>query len=162
MLQDAAEVVYGYRGRRLRYVLEGDEESEGEGEVEIAGFIIAGRYFRLGGVRVADPDRCRRCGECCRSIGRSIRASPSDIERWIREGREDILTLLEMHEEDGELVTSGELLLGDSKGRCVFLEEGREGSLCRIHPTKPEVCAEYPLNLGGVCRGGVDFREQSP
>ncbi|NOZ82785.1 MAG: YkgJ family cysteine cluster protein, partial [Euryarchaeota archaeon] len=131
-------------------------------EFEIAGLVIAGRFFRLGRARVASPEKCRRCGECCRTIGRSIRVSPSDIERWIAEGRDEILALLDIREEGGELLTGGELRLGDERGRCVFLEDSQDGSICRIHETKPEVCAEYPLNCGSVCKGGVDFREQSP
>ncbi len=155
-------IVYSYKGKVLKYVLPPPREEvqeDGEiGEVEIAGLVIAGRFFRLGR-RVASADKCRRCGRCCLTLGRRIQASPSDIERWIREGREEVLQHLKIEEREDALVTDGTLEIGDKSGRCIFLTEKNGVYVCAIHETKPEVCQEYPLNVGGVCKGGVDFRE---
>ncbi len=153
-MQAEEGVVYSYRGRKLVYLPE-DGGKGGEGEAEVLGLVIAGRFFRLGKPRVADPALCRRCGECCMSVSK-VRATPADIQRWIEEEREEVLSRLRITEREGVLVTDGTLRLGDSG--CSFLEAGAEGYACRIHDTKPEVCAEYPLNVGGVCRAGVDFR----
>ncbi|NOZ58095.1 MAG: YkgJ family cysteine cluster protein [Euryarchaeota archaeon] len=156
------DILYSYRGRTLKYVLPPPQEEVGEGdelsEVEVAGLVIAGRFFRLGS-RSAEADKCRRCGECCLTLGSRIQASPGDVERWIREGREEVLRRLRIEEKDGELITDGTLEIGDGQGRCIFLREAEGAYACAIHETKPEVCREYPLNVGGVCRGGVDFRE---
>ncbi len=155
-------IVYSYRGRTLKYVLPPPQEEEGEGEelgeIEIAGLVIAGRFFRLGR-KVAEAEKCRRCGECCLTLGSRIQASPSDVERWIREGREEVLRHLRIEEANGELITDGTLEIGDERGKCVFLRKAESAYACAIHETKPEVCQEYPLNVGGVCKGGVDFRE---
>ncbi|WP_457555024.1 YkgJ family cysteine cluster protein [Candidatus Pyrohabitans sp.] len=156
------DIVYSYRGRALKYVLPPPQEEGGEGEelgeVEIAGLVIAGKFFRLGR-KVAEAEKCRRCGECCLTLGRKIQASPGDIERWIREGNEKVLRRLKMKEHKGELITDGTLEIGDDRGRCVFLTRVSNTYACSIHETKPEVCQEYPLNVGGVCKAGVDFRE---
>ncbi|WP_456475627.1 YkgJ family cysteine cluster protein [Candidatus Pyrohabitans sp.] len=156
-MEDA--VLYSLRGKTLRYILPPPEEQEGEGdadlsEVDVAGLVIAGRFFRLG-KRVASPEKCRRCGRCCLTLGRAIKASPGDLERWIREGREDVLLYLKLEEDGDALVTDGTLEIGDESGRCVFLIKDGNVYACAIHETKPEVCAEYPLNVGGVCKGGV-------
>jgi Fe-S-cluster containining protein len=156
-------ILYSYGGRTLKYILSPpqDEEEEGNadlGEVEVAGLVIAGRFFRLG-KKVASAEKCRRCGECCLTLGSKIQASPSDVERWIREGREEVLRYLKMEENGGALITDGTLEMGDESGRCVFLTKIDGAYACAIHKTKPEVCQEYPLNVGGVCKGRVDFRE---
>jgi Fe-S-cluster containining protein len=160
MEEDA--ILYSYGGRTLKYILPPPQDGEDEGnadlgEVEVAGLVIAGRFFRLGR-KVADAERCRRCGECCLTLGSGIQASPSDVERWIREGRQEVLRYLRMEEAKGELITDGTLEIGDEHGRCVFLIRDHNAYACAIHETKPEVCREYPLNVGGVCKGGVDFR----
>lgn len=158
-------IYFEYRGRKLKYTLfpsdkesQKNQEGEGLGEAEIAGLTIAGRFFRLG-KKVANPEKCLRCGKCCLSIGKSIQASPSDVQRWLDEGREEVLQHLEMKEEDGTLTTDGNLYLGDELGRCIFLISSGEKHACSIHSTRPEVCREYPLNIGGVCKNGVDFRD---
>lgn len=160
------DITFKYRGKTLRYLFEwesgeseeAEESAEGSlGDVEIQGFVIAGKFFRLGR-KVASPEKCRRCGKCCLTVG-EIQALPSDIERWISQGREEILSRLEVEERDRELVTFGRLKLGDSTKRCVFLQKDGEGYKCAIHNTKPEVCLEYPLNVGGICKAGIDFRD---
>ena len=156
-------VLYSLRGKTLRYILPPPEEQEGEGdadlsEVDVAGLVIAGRFFRLGR-RVASAEKCRRCGRCCLTLRRAIKASPGDVERWICEGREEVLLYLKVEEDGDAIVTDGTLEIGDESGRCVFLIKDGNVYACAIHDTKPEVCSEYPLNVGGVCKGGVDFRE---
>ena len=35
---------------------------------------------------------CLCCGECCKSFGGHLHAYQHDLERWQREGREDLLS----------------------------------------------------------------------
>ncbi len=157
------DITFNYRGKPLKYKFEWEEAEEAEedsseagfGDVEIQGFVIAGRFFRLGR-KVASPEKCRRCGKCCLTVG-EIQALPSDIERWISQGRDDILGRLEIIEDRGELITYGKLKLGNPA--CIFLEKWKNEYICKIHNTKPEICLEYPLNVGGICKAGVDFRD---
>lgn len=154
-------IFFDCRGERLKYVfrspaIEGGSDY-GLGEVEVAGLVIAGRFFPLGR-KTADPQRCQRCGRCCSTLGKSIQASPSDIKRWIEGQREDLLGLLNTFREGGTLTTDGTLYLGEGD-RCRFLGRDGDSYSCSIHGTRPEVCREYPLNVGGVCKNGVDFRE---
>ncbi len=155
-------ILYSYRGKTLKYIMTESEEEEEESqaniqEAEIAGLIIAGKFFRLG-KKTASSEKCRRCGECCLTVGRAIHASPEDIERWIEENREDILKHLKIRKEGSSLITDGTLEIGDTVGRCIFLRKAEKGYQCTIHETKPEVCEEYPMNVGGICKNNIDFR----
>lgn len=87
---------------------------------------------------------CRQCGECCRRY--SINICYSDIDRWLEEGRVDILTEVAWirsktnpGKDDGFYFARTTLKEHEP---CTFLNlEGR----CDIYPTRPLACRDWPL-----------------
>jgi Fe-S-cluster containining protein len=77
-----------------------------------------------------------------------IGASPEDLARWEKEGRQDLLGMAKiMHNRRGEIV-GAELWFDPKTGRelmyCPWLR--REGSgkcTCLIRGTRPSICREY-------------------
>jgi len=102
---------------------------------------------------------CRSCGFCCESYGGYLHASPGDIERWRRLGREDLLALVNAF---------GWIWIDPAHGRrgdpCPFLQRDAEDkALCAIHEIKPDMCREYPsLDHGRHCVRGIYIPRQSP
>ncbi len=87
---------------------------------------------------------CRRCGECCRKFGFGLTFTPEDLERWRREGREDILRHVRTgpeHEGWGEGWVDPET--GEFLQNCPFFVELGNGGLCSIHETKPKICRDF-------------------
>ncbi len=93
---------------------------------------------------------CKNCGKCCIEMGWKIFATPDDIVRWIKEGRQDILKHVLVYEYydilHGYVFEGGEVWFdenGRKLERCPFIKE-RDGKIyCRIHETKPQQCREY-------------------
>ena len=98
------------------------------------------------------PPRCLCCGRCCESFGGHLQASSSDLERWRRLGREDLLA---------RVSSIGWLWIDPRTGKleddCPFLERtGPETALCAIQDVKPDICRDYPtLAHGRQCLRGV-------
>lgn len=93
---------------------------------------------------------CQQCGECCKKYAGTLKASVEDIERWKREGREDILEYVYVFEFDG-IIIGGDLWFDPKTGEeiigtCPFLKKSKGKFICLIHDTKPTVCKEYPFN----------------
>ncbi len=96
--------------------------------------------------------RCKRCGHCCIELETaSLPCSKDDYRRWKNEGREDILAWV------GAIAPGGTILMlemwvnpetGRTPRHCPWVgQESRDGAYtCRIHKTKPLVCAEYPVS----------------
>ena len=78
---------------------------------------------------------CQHCGACCK-VDTNILAL-SDIKRWKREGREDILKHVR--------IVSGYYPAGFKEEKCPFYDETKEMK-CLIEDTKPAVCRQFPLN----------------
>ena len=80
---------------------------------------------------------CKRCGLCCQAHI-ALLAHTEDLERWRRQGRTDILRVVqaETHETDG---------MGDSDlmGPCPFLLRQGETCTCTIYETRPMVCRAF-------------------
>ena len=96
--------------------------------------------------------RCACCGNCCEAFGGHLNASKQDLERWQREGREDLLSRVNRL---GWIwvdpVTKERIEL------CPFIHKlDAERSVCAINDTKPAICRDYPtLAHGRRClRGG--------
>ena len=85
----------------------------------------------------ADGVPCQRCGLCCQAHV-ALLAHPEDIQRWRREGRSDILRVVEAETQE----TDG---MGDSAmvAPCPYLErlEGEWG--CAIYATRPLACQAF-------------------
>ena len=93
---------------------------------------------------------CVSCGECCKSFGWHLNASKTDLDRWRREGREDLLSSVNrlgwiwMDPQTGEPLET-----------CPFLVRDETKGLCSIHETKPAMCRDYPtLAHGHRCLRG--------
>lgn len=96
--------------------------------------------------------RCLCCGACCESFGGHLNASKYDLERWQREGREDLLCRVNRL---GWIWVDPDTKQPEK--RCPFLERKvGETALCLINETKPDMCRSYPtLAHGSRCLRGV-------
>ena len=91
---------------------------------------------------------CLRCGTCCMAdmIGE---ADAEDLERWKREGRDDILRVYR------DALWVGDHFLSVTTGMtihdCPFLDF-REGSFaCTIYGTRPRVCRNFEPGSSAIC-----------
>jgi len=73
-----------------------------------------------------------------------LEATPLDIARWRRDGRDDILARVQI---GGSGAEGGLLWIGSDGSRarqCPFLEQKKDGLFyCGIHEAKPEVCTAH-------------------
>jgi Fe-S-cluster containining protein len=80
---------------------------------------------------------CKRCGNCCREMG--IALTYTDITRWGREGRQDILTRVKYYK------NKNVFFLAKKKSSCPFLiDDGNRITSCSIYTTRPRVCKDLP------------------
>ena len=103
--------------------------------------------------------KCVQCGHCCLDLPDAYQTSAldSDIRRWKRENRTDILERIDtfgglndiwINPKTGELVS-----------RCPWLRKlpKKNKFICRIHETKPEHCRNFPKSkrhaLDNGCKG---------
>ncbi len=95
---------------------------------------------------------CRRCGHCCLNLVDAYRGcvSDADLERWRKEGRDDILAWISTLD-----LGHGNLLhlawidpqTQEEVDRCPWLVDvGAQGFLCGINDVKPQFCRDYPEN----------------
>ena len=88
---------------------------------------------------------CLRCSWCCKNV--NINVSYSDILRWSKENRLDILNEISYidHEDKnkrGFYITETVLA---PKRACPFLKDIDSLPTCSIHDTEPRACKEFPL-----------------
>jgi len=88
--------------------------------------------------------RCACCGTCCAAFGGHLNASREDLERWQREGREDLLSRINRL---GWIWMDPQT--GQPEGTCPFLGRSGAETFCRIHDTKPAMCRGYPTLAHG-------------
>ncbi len=92
---------------------------------------------------------CRRCGNCCH-VDMIAYAVESDIERWRRENRFDILSRIQ----GNEIVWSGDTIVS-ARGRhlasCVYLNRDGESFSCDIYETRPRVCRDFAPGSSQLC-----------
>jgi len=93
---------------------------------------------------------CKRCGNCCKTYLFAY-VTDEDMERWKREGREDILHILE----NQAPVWAGDRLISSRTGQaldsCPFLTWDGKLATCTIHETRPAVCREYVPGSNELC-----------
>jgi Fe-S-cluster containining protein len=86
--------------------------------------------------------KCRQCGWCCRNV--VINVSHSDIQRWLRGRRKDILDEVSFIDNYPKQGTGGFYIRTTAfnpKQPCPFhCDEG-----CSIYETRPIACRDYPL-----------------
>jgi len=101
---------------------------------------------------------CTGCGKCCidSNYMRNLPATKSDIRRWRKEERGDILEYV-------DFVGQGEYYLwvkdGVESSRCPFVrkDRGKPTYHCTIHDTRPEACRGYPLTAGQMVKLGCEI-----
>ena len=95
--------------------------------------------------------KCKQCGNCCLNLRDAFEtcASEDDIQRWEKEGRDDILAWVDpipLGEEHFVYDIWISPTTGDDVPRCPWLRKlpKKNKYICRIHDTKPVHCREYP------------------
>ena len=100
---------------------------------------------------------CMRCGKCCLTDLIAY-VTEEDRNRWTRDGRTDILHILE--KEHG--MWAGDRLVSRDDGRLLqgcpfFIWDGALGT-CAIYETRPRVCKDYVPGSSEFCphyNGGI-------
>ena len=90
---------------------------------------------------------CVRCGKCCERYGDHIELDFSDVKRWLRQGRHDILRKMDprMPEEGWLNPRTGDPYYN---GKCPWLKRDISGRcLCLIQDTKPKTCSGFPFSV---------------
>lgn len=77
--------------------------------------------------------------------------TPEDLGRWAREGRKDILHIME----NEHAVWLGDHFVSSLTGRpiygCPFLEVTGRVTACSIHLTRPLACRDYRPGSSEIC-----------
>jgi Fe-S-cluster containining protein len=104
-------------------------------------------------MKINDPlsqERCRRCGKCCLADFNAY-VRDEDILRWKRDGRQDILSVIE----NEHAIWMGDHLICADNGRylhgCPFLIWEGACSSCTIYETRPAVCRNYAAASSEIC-----------
>ncbi len=103
-----------------------------------------------GGVKVHEATPCKRCGKCCLADMIAY-TEQEDIDRWKREGRKDILHIIE----NEHAIWVGDHLISSEDGRyihgCPFLKWEGDLCSCTIYETRPRVCRDYEPGSSELC-----------
>lgn len=93
---------------------------------------------------------CRRCGKCCLADMIAY-VTAEDLSRWEREGRKDILHIIE----NEQAVWLGDHFISGRTGRpiygCPFIEIEDGLFSCSIYETRPQVCRDYRPGSSKIC-----------
>jgi Fe-S-cluster containining protein len=114
--------------------------------------------------------KCRRCGNCCKTIGADMDVENSDIQRWLDKEAWDILQWVDVITIDGNRIHGDDWMLhlgenvneinpvmadvwispktGDVAGRCPFLRKVVHEDIyeCSIEDMKPVACKAFPTS----------------
>jgi Fe-S-cluster containining protein len=95
-------------------------------------------------------ERCHCCGKCCLADFIAY-VREEDILRWKREGRTDILSVIE----NEHAMWAGDHLISADNGRylhgCPFLMWVKDHSACSIYETRPSVCRNFTPASSEIC-----------
>ena len=96
---------------------------------------------------------CRRCGNCCH-VDVAAYVSPEDIERWEKEGRQDILAHVRDNDvswsDDGFVNRFGSVI-NTCLMSCVYLQWQGSVAACGIHETRTAVCRKFVPGSSNLC-----------
>jgi Fe-S-cluster containining protein len=87
---------------------------------------------------------CKRCGVCCQAHI-ALLTRPEDIQRWRRQGRADILRVVEAETQDTDGMGDNALM-----APCPYLEWEGCKRACAIYDTRPLTCRAFRPG-SGVC-----------
>jgi len=112
-----------------------------------------------------DKFECLTCGRCCKRTewitNIDLRLVWEDIERWRKEGRDDILKYVYVYEGLGGDFFDKKTFKRFSK--CPFLKKEGKIYSCSIHETKPRGCKLFPFYFDnqGTCENcGATVKEE--
>ncbi|MBN1380988.1 MAG: YkgJ family cysteine cluster protein [Deltaproteobacteria bacterium] len=96
------------------------------------------------------PKTCKRCGKCCLADANAY-ITDEDRKRWKKEGRTDILQMLERE----HAIWAGDHLISSENGRylhgCIFLAYENNQYVCKIYETRPKTCRDYEPGSSEIC-----------
>lgn len=95
--------------------------------------------------------RCLCCVQCCEFFGGHLQASEHDLQRWHREGRDDLLMRVNRLGWIWVDPVTKQLL-----ERCPHIKKTANDTFeCAIYTTRPDICRDYPtLAHGKRCLHG--------
>lgn len=92
--------------------------------------------------------KCKKCGWCCRNT--NVNISYSDVMRWKREKRYDILSAVSFMDFGKNDKRSGFYFIDTLKKRkdgtkktCLYFRDTPPA--CKIYVTRPRSCRDFPL-----------------
>ena len=104
------------------------------------------RFYQAKDMARIASAHCEGCGECCRSMGESIRLDPLDVhELTLHLGRSfsDLLeTAIGLHAEEGVILPHLLMKQEQNEEACFFLDKNGR---CQIHEFRPGLCRLFPL-----------------
>jgi Fe-S-cluster containining protein len=135
--------------KRIQKLKESTDDPEMKAVCDMAEYYRRSKRVSDRKPRLRTPFECKQCGKCCLKAGNCLQATQSDIDRWEEQGRDDIL----------ELAWSGDLWVDyehKEAMRCPWLRKlpSKDKYICRIHDTKPDECAGYPVSKAQALRHG--------
>lgn len=96
---------------------------------------------------------CRRCGNCCH-VDVAAYVTLEDIQRWQKEGRQDILA----HVYDNDVALSGGGVVNRFGSNirtclmsCVYLKWHGSLASCEIYETRTKVCRSFVPGSSDLC-----------
>lgn len=96
-------------------------------------------------VQLKSKFNCKRCGWCCEN--KVINIAASDLMRWKKEGRKDILKEISWIHNYPRDNTGGFYIAQTAfnpKQACPFLKYDDNLSSCFIYQTRPRCCRNFP------------------
>jgi len=93
---------------------------------------------------------CNRCGTCCLAHLFAY-VTADDEARWRREGRADILEVVDAAATfwAGDRIVSR--IDGQSAAACPFLIRHDDHCACAIYDTRPQVCRDFRPGSSRIC-----------
>ena len=139
---------------RLRFIMA--SQAVGKDEYEIIRHFVEDLYqheylllIKAGPIR-GEATECLRCGKCCLTDFIAY-TTEEDMERWRREGRTDILGIIERE----HAVWAGDHFVSSENGRyirgCPFLIWEGNRRACAIYETRPAVCRRFTPGSSEIC-----------
>jgi len=93
---------------------------------------------------------CMRCGKCCYAV-HVFTAGEDDMERWRKQGKTDIVRVMERYMP----VWAGDIIVSSLDGKilttCPFLRNDEKYYTCTIYEDRPNVCRNYLPGSSELC-----------